>query len=137
MGYTLQVDDRRRRMTVVLHDVITLRDLLGYVDDIVTRGYWAWPTIIDTTAALGLDVGAEGALAFARHIAGYPGRGPVVMVAATRGAKHLGASLMGASRVAVHGHMERRQILDSLEAAHAWLDGQTAAPLADVDGGER
>jgi len=133
MGYAIEVDDARRRVTVALRDEITLLDLLGYVDHLVTQGYWTWATIVDTTPAIGLDVDAEGALAFARHVAGYPGRGPVVMVAATRAAKHLGASLMGASRTAVLGHVERRRIVESLEAAHEWLDHQAPAPPPDGD----
>ena len=128
MGFTIDVDEQQRRVTVVLREVVTLDVLCGYVDELVQRGYWQWPTVIDTSAALGLDLDSNGPTSFATHVAAYPARGPVVMVAITRGAKAIGASLIAASRAAFPGHSEHRRIVDSMEAAHAWLDSQPQAP---------
>lgn len=124
MGYAINVDEQRRRVTVVLSEVITLDDLRGYVDELVRGGYWQWPTIVDTTTALGLDLPRDGPLAFAHHVAAQPTRGPVAMVALARGAKAIGNSLIATSRDAFPDRPDRRRIFNSIEAAEAWLDSQ-------------
>lgn len=127
----IEVDGQQRRVRVVLSEVITLDDLRGYVDELVQRGYWQWPTVIDTSAALGLDLDGGGAIAFAEHV--------VARASGARPRRHgghhargsaLGASLIAASQLAFPDRPERRRVMDSMEAAHAWLDSQPPAPTA-------
>lgn len=135
MGYAIRIDEQQRRVTVVLSEVVTLDVLTGYVDALVRGGHWSWPQMIDTSTAIALELDPAEMVIFAQHVARHPSRGPVVMVAPTRGVTSIAQSLIYASRSVFPDRPDRRHIVSSIEAARAWLDSQMPAPTPG--GGER
>ncbi len=128
MGYAIEVDEERRRVTVLLSEVVTLDVLTGYVDELTQRGYWEWPQVIDTSGAVAIDLDGPGMIAFAEYVEARAPRGPVVMAAVTRGAKEVAHSLIAASRSVFPGRIERRRVADSVQDAHEWLDSKPPDP---------
>ena len=122
MGYAIAVDEERRRVTVTISEVVNLEVLTTYVDELVQRGYWPWPQIIDTSAAIAFDLQDQEMIAFAEFVAARTGRGQVVVVAVTRGARSVAESMLGVSRSIYPDRIEPRRIAQSLQEAHARLD---------------
>jgi hypothetical protein len=124
LGYAIAVDEERRRVTVTISEVVNLKVLTTYVDELVQRGYWPWQQIIDTSAAIAFDLHDEELVAFAEIVAARAGRGQVVIVAETRGARAVAESLLGVSRSIYPDRVEPRRIAQSLQEAHDRLDSK-------------
>jgi hypothetical protein len=124
VGYAIAVDEERRRVTVTISEVVNLTVLTTYVDELVQRGYWSWSQIIDTSSAIAFDLHDEEMIAFAETLADRAGRGQVVIVAVTRGARGVAESLLAVSRSIYPDRIERRRIAQSLQEAHDRLDAK-------------
>jgi hypothetical protein len=122
MGFSIEVDEPRRRILIHVSGVIHLALIDDELTELQDRGFWSWPTIIDLSEALALDVSDADARSYATRLASLPPRGPVAFIASSPQARAMVRGLLHEVNAVEHPPRHQRHIVDTIEEAHEWLN---------------